>query len=48
MIEIDLEITIGGDKALDGTGTEMITEEMDLLKTLAEMMADIEVGEVLT
>ena len=48
MIEIDPEITIGRDKALDRTGTEMIIEGMDLLKTLAEMMAEIEVGEVLT
>ena len=48
MIEIDPEITIGTDKALDRTGAEMIIEGMDLLKTLAEMMAEIEVGEVLT
>ena len=33
MIEIDLEIIIGRDKALDKTGTEMIIEGMDLLKT---------------
>ena len=46
MIEIDPEITIGRDKALDRTGAEMIIEGMDLLKTLAEMMAEIEVGEV--
>ena len=48
MIEIDIEITIGRDKALDKTGAEMIIEGMDLCKTLAEMMAEIEVGEVLT
>ena len=48
MIEIDPEITIGRDKALDRIGAEMIIEGMDLLKTLAEMMAEIEVGEVLT
>ena len=29
-------------------GAEMIIEGMDLLKILAEMMAEIEVGEVLT
>ena len=48
MKEIDLEIAIGKDKALDRTGTKMIIEGMDLLKTLAEMMAEIEVGEDLT
>ena len=48
MIVIDLEITIGRDKALDKTDAEMIIEGMDLLKILAEMMAEIEVGEVLT
>ena len=48
MTEIDLEITIGRDKALDKTGTEMIKEGMDLHKTLVETMAEIEVGEVLT
>ena len=48
MIEIDLEITIGRDKALDKIGTEMIIEGMDLCKTLVEMMAEIEVREVLT
>ena len=48
MTEIDLEITIGRDKALDKTGTEMITEGMDLCKTLVETMAEIEVAEVLT
>ena len=47
MIEIDLEITIDRDKALDKTGTETIIEGMDLLKTLVEMMAEIEAGEVL-
>ena len=47
-LEIDPEITIGRDKALDRTGTKMIIEGMDLFKTLAEMMAEIEVGEVLT
>ena len=45
--EIDLEITIDRDKALDKTGTEMIIEGMDLCKTLVEIMAEIEVGEVL-
>ena len=48
MIEIDLEITIGKDKALDKIGTEMIIEGMDLHKTLVEIMAQIEVGKVLT
>ena len=48
MTEIDTEITIGRDKALDKTGAEMIIEGIDLLKTLAEIMAEIEVGEVLT
>ena len=47
MTEIDLEITIGRDKALDKIGTEMIIEGMDLYKTLVEMIAEIEVGEVL-
>ena len=48
MIKIDPKITLGRDKALDRTGTEMIIEGMDLLKTLAEMKAEIEVGEVFT
>ena len=48
MIEIDPEITRGRDKALDKTCAEMIIEGMDLHKTLVEMMAEIEVGEVLT
>ena len=48
MIEIDLEITIGKYKALDKIGAEMIIEGMDLCKTLVEIMAEIEVGEVLT
>ena len=48
MIEIDLEITIGRDKALDKIGTEIIIEGMDLCKILVEIMAEIEVGEVLT
>ena len=48
MIEIELQLTIGRDKALDKTGTEMIIEGMDLHKTLVEIMAEIEVGEVLT
>ena len=48
MIEIDLEITIGRDKTLDKTGTEMIIEGMDLCKPLVEIMVEIEVGEVLT
>ena len=47
MTEIDLEITIDRDKALDKIGTEMIIEGMDLLQTLVEIMAEIEVGEVL-
>ena len=48
MIEIDRGITIGRDKALDKMGTEMIIEGMDLLKTLIETVAEIEVAEVLT
>ena len=47
-IMIEIEITIGKDKALDKTGAEMIIEGMDLCRTLAEMMAEIEVGKVLT
>ena len=47
MTEIDLEIMIGRDKALDKTGAEMIIEGMDLCKTLVEIMAEIEVGKVL-
>ena len=46
MSEIDLEIMIGRDKALDKTGTEMIIEGMDLSKTLVETMAEIDVREV--
>ena len=48
MIEIDLEITIGMDKVLDRIGIEMIIEGMDICKISVEMMAEIEVGEVLT
>ena len=48
MIEIDQEIAICRDKALDKIGAEMIIEGMDLHKPLVEMMAEIEVGEVLT
>ena len=48
MTEIDLEIIIGRDKALDKIGAEMIMEGMDLCKTLVEIMAEIEVGEVST
>ena len=48
MTGIDLEIMIDRNKALDKTGTEMIIEGMDLFKTLVEIMAEIEVGEVLT
>ena len=48
MIEIDLKITIGKDKVLDKIGIEMIIEGMDMCKISVEMMAEIEVGEVLT
>ena len=48
MIEIELEIPIGGGKALDKIGTEMIIEGMDLCKTLVGMIAEIKVGEDLT
>ena len=48
MIDIDPEITIGRDKALDRTGAEVIIEGVDSLKTLVETVAEIEVGEVLT
>ena len=48
MIEIDFEITISNDKGLDKIGVEMIIEGMDICKILVEMMAEIEVGEVLT
>ena len=48
MIEIDLEITKGKDKVLDRIGIEMIIEGMDIWKISVEMMAEIEVGEVLT
>ena len=47
MIEIDLEITIDQDKVFHKIGTEMIIEGMGILKTLVEMRAEIEVGEVL-
>ena len=48
MIEIDPEITIGKDKALGKTGIEMIIEGMGICKISVELMAEIEVGEVLT
>ena len=48
MIEIDLEITIGKDKALDKIGIEMIIEGMGICKISVEMMAEIEVGEIST
>ena len=48
MIEIDLEITIDRDKVFHKIGAEMIIEEMGILKTLVEMITEIEVGEVLT
>ena len=48
MIEIDPEITIGKDKALGKIGIEMIIEGMGIHKILVEMMAEMEVGEILT
>ena len=48
MIEIDLEITIDRDKVFHKIDAEMIIEGMGILKTLVEMMAEIEVEEVLT
>ena len=49
MIEIDPEITIGRDKALDKTCAGNDYRRNGFAeKTLAEMMAEIEVGEVLT
>ena len=48
MIEIDPEIIIGKDKALGNTGIEMIIEGMGIDKISVEMMAEIEVGEILT
>ena len=48
MIEIDPEITIGKDKALDKIGIEMIIEEMGIHKISVEMMAEIEVEEIST
>ena len=47
-IEIDLEIIIGKDNVLDRIGIEMIIEGMDIHKISVEMMAEIEVGELLT
>ena len=41
MIEIDPEITIGKDKALDKAGKEMIIEGMGICKISVEMMAEI-------
>ena len=51
MMEIDLEITIGRDKALDKTGAEMIIEGMDygFVQNFSRNNGrEIEVGEVLT
>ena len=48
MIEIDLEITIRKDIVLDKIGIEMIIEGIDIHKISVQMMAEIEVGEVLT
>ena len=48
MIEIDLEITIGKDIALGKTGIKMIIEGMGIHKISVEMMAEKEVGEILT
>ena len=48
MIETDLEIIIGKEKVLDKISVEMIIEGMDIHKISVEMMAEIEVGEVLT
>ena len=48
MIEIDPEITIDKDKALGKIGIEMIIEGMGIHKISVEMMAEIEVGEILT
>ena len=47
MIEIDLEITIGKDKTLDKIGIEMMIGGMGICKISVELMAEIEVGEVL-
>ena len=48
MIEIDPEITIAKDKALDKIGIEMIKEGMGICKILIEMLAEIEIVEILT
>ena len=48
MIEIDPEITIGKDKALDKIDAEMIIVGMGICKISVEMMAEIEVGEIST
>ena len=48
MIEIDQEITIGKDKALDKIDAEMIIEGISICKISVEIMAEIEIGEILT
>ena len=48
MIEIDPEITIDKDKALDKIDIEMIIEGMGICKISVEMMTEKEVGEILT
>ena len=48
MIEIDLEITKDRDRVFHRIGAETIIEGMGILKTSVEMMAEIEVEEVLT
>ena len=48
MIEIDPEITIGKDKVLGQIGIEMIIEGMGICKILVEMLAEIEIAEILT
>ena len=48
MIETDPKIMIGQDKISGKTGVEMITEGMGIHKISVEMMAEIEIGEILT
>ena len=48
IIESDQEIMIGRDRVLYKISTEINMEEMDTCKTLVEITAEIEAGEILT
>ena len=48
MIEIDPEITIGKDKALGKIDVEMNIEGMGICKILIEILAEVEIADILT